>query len=135
MGTWRYACFNALFQPLQLVLPEALEGCGPFVERANGLGIGTIEHLAALAANVDQTDVLEDTKVFRDGGLLKAEGVHDIGDGAFLKGEEVAAAGLGDSIKGVGGSGGTSHGKTMHSHMGMCQAELVRTGAFWCGFP
>jgi len=64
--------------------------------------------------------------VFRDGGLFEAESVDDITDGALIESEKreyIAAARLGDGVEGVGGGGGTRHGETIHSHMGICQAE------------
>src|SRR5690349_750842 len=107
--------------------PEAFKGFGPFVEWANGFGIGAVKHVAAVAANMDQADVLEDAQVFGNGGLFEAESIHDITDGAFIeseKREDVAAAGFSDSIEGVGGCGGARHGKTIHSHIGICQAKI-----------
>src|SRR5579871_2947951 len=101
--------FGQLFDLVELVLPEALEGAGPFVERANRFGVGLVKHVAAIAADVDQADVLENAKVLGDGRLLDVERVDDFGDGAFLEGEVVeddAAAGFGDCVEGVGGGGG-----------------------------
>jgi hypothetical protein len=82
--------------------------------------------VATIAANVDQTYILEDAQVFGDGGLLEAESVHDITDRTFVeseKGKYVAAPRFGDGVEGVGGSGSAGHGERMHSHMGICQAE------------
>src|SRR5579871_5371005 len=39
--------FGQLFDLVELVLPEALEGASPLVERADGFGIGSVEHVAA----------------------------------------------------------------------------------------
>jgi hypothetical protein len=87
---------------------------------------------------MDQADVLEDTQVLRDGGLFEAEGVHDITDGALTegeKGEDVPATGLGNGVESVGRGGGTRHGKKIHSHMGICQAEFFKKGALLGSFP
>jgi hypothetical protein len=82
--------------------------------------------VATIAANVDQTYVLEDAEVFGDGGLLEAESIHDITDRTFVeseKGEYVAASRFGDGVEGVGGSGSARHEERIHSHMGICQAK------------
>src|SRR5580704_18733608 len=97
---------------VELVLPEAFEGASPLVERANCLGVGPVKHVAAVAADTDEADVFEDAEVLRDRRLLDAEAADDFVDGALLKGEviqDVAAARLGDSVEGVGGSGGAWH--------------------------
>ena len=117
--------FGALFDTAQLMTPEALEDTGPLVQGANGISVSAIEHTAPVAANVDKAHVAKDTKMLGDGGLLKAEGVHDITDGAFIesqKGEDVAATWFGDGVEGVGCGSRTSHGATIHTHMGICQA-------------
>src|SRR5271165_2128168 len=97
--------FGVFLDAVQLVLPEALKGAGPLVERADGFGVGAIEHAPAVSAYLDQADIFEDTQVLGDRGLLHAQTVHDVTDGAFLKGEiaqDVAAAGLGDGVEGIG---------------------------------
>jgi hypothetical protein len=101
-----------LFDLVELVAPEALEAGGPLVERADGFGIGSVKHVAAVAADVYQANVFENAEVLGDGGLLDVEGIDDFVDGAFLKDEvvqDVAAARLGDSVEGVGGCGGARH--------------------------
>jgi hypothetical protein len=60
--------------------------------------------VAAIAANLDQADVLEDAEMLGDGGLFQGERVHDITDRTFFESEEreyVAASRLGDGVKGV----------------------------------
>ena len=62
--------------------------------------------------------------MFGDRRLSHAQAGDDIADGKFLQCEEtqdVAAAGLGDGVEGVGGCGGTRHEETIHTHMGICQ--------------
>jgi len=84
--------------------------------------------MATIAANVDQTDVLEDAEVFGNGGLFEAESIHDITDRAFIeseKGEDVAASRFCDGVEGVGGCGGARHRERIHSHMGICQAKIL----------
>ena len=106
--------------------PETLEGASPFVQRTNGVGVRAIEHAAAVAAHANQADVAEDAEMLGDGGLLEAEGAHDITDRTLLQsqeGQNVAAARLGDGVESVGSGGGTWHGERIHSHMGICQEE------------
>src|SRR5262249_14673377 len=50
-------CLGALFDAVQLVAPEALEEARPFMHRPDGLGIGAIQHAAAVAAHVDQANL------------------------------------------------------------------------------
>jgi len=106
------------------MLPELLEGVGPLVQRADGVGVGAIEHAAAVAANVDEVDVAKNAEMLGDGGLFDAQARDDIADGAFLKGQEgedIAAARFGDGVEGVGGGGGARHKRRIHTHMGICQ--------------
>src|SRR5580658_3655547 len=101
-----------LFDLVELVAPEAFEARGPLVERADGFGVGSIKHVSAIAADVYQSNVLENAEVLGDGGLLDAQALDDLVDQAFLEDEvvqDVAAARLGDSVEGVGGCGGARH--------------------------
>jgi hypothetical protein len=107
-----HAYLGSFLDARKLVAPEALKGAGPFMERADGFGVGAIEHLAAVPANVNEADFEQDAKMLGDGGLGKPEGGDDSADGALVgdeEGEDVAAAGFGDSIEGVGGCGGAWH--------------------------
>jgi hypothetical protein len=100
------------------------------MKRAGGFGVGEREHATAVAANIHEADVLEDAQMFRDRGLLHAQAVYDISHGALLKGEkvqDVAAAGFGDGVEGVGGGGSARHGQRIHAHMGICQEETSRS--------
>src|SRR5438270_12241760 len=106
------------------MLPVALEGCGPLVEGANGFGVGAVELLAAMTAHANEPDVAQHAKVLGDGRLLEAEGCDDVSDGplgAGEVGEDLAAAGLGDSVEGIGGGAGSGHGRRLHAYMGICQ--------------
>src|ERR1700744_4345906 len=103
---------SELFDSVQLMAPVAFEGGSPLVERADGVRVRSIKHVAAVAAHVDEADVFEHPQVLRDRGLLDAEAVDNLVDGTLLKDEvvqDVAAAGLGDSVEGVGGCGGARH--------------------------
>ena len=55
------------------MLPVALEGRGPLVQRTNRLGVGPIELLATLAAHVDEAYIPQNAQVLRHGRLRHAE--------------------------------------------------------------
>ena len=76
---------GTILDAVQLTPPEAFECAGPFMKRPDRFGIGSIEHLAALAANVNQADVAQYPKMFRDRRLLQAQDLDDIAHGAFLR--------------------------------------------------
>src|SRR6266849_1775798 len=108
------------------MLPVALEFACPLMQRADGFGVEAIHHLTALATDGDQADVAENAEVLGNGGLFEVHAGDDFGDGAFLQGEEaenVAAAGLGDGVEGVGRGGGERHGWRIHTYMGICQEK------------
>jgi len=66
---------------------------------------------------MNQTDVLEDAEVLGDRGLLEGERVNDITDGTLFESEkakDIAAARFCDSVEGVGGGGGASHGMNIY---------------------
>src|SRR5580704_9033626 len=116
-----------LFDLVELMAPEAFEGGSPFVQRANGVGIGAVKHVAAIAADTDEADVFENTEVLRDRRLLNAQAVDDFVDGTFLKGEvveDVAAARFGDSVEGVRGSGGARHGSNICPYGNMSRGKF-----------
>ena len=79
------------------MLPVTLEGSGPLVKRADGFSVGSVQLLPAVAAHSNQANVAEDAQMFGDGGLLQAEGFHDVSNGSLgcgEKGEDLAPAGL-----------------------------------------
>src|SRR5271154_3122574 len=63
--------FGALFDAAELMAPEALEGAGPVVQRADGIGVGAIKHAAAVAANVNEADVAKHAEMVGHGRLLE----------------------------------------------------------------
>ena len=67
-ATGRLFALGALLDATELVLPVALELARPFVERADGLGVGAIEHLAAVAPHVDEADVAQHARCFETDG-------------------------------------------------------------------
>src|ERR1700676_1808740 len=103
------ARLRAFLHAGQLMTPVSLKRAGPFMQRSDRLGVGAIEHLAAIAADVNQADFEQHAEVFGDGRLREIESGDDVVDGALLGYEErknVAAAGFGHGIEGVGGGGG-----------------------------
>lgn len=59
-----------------------------------------------------------------DRRLLDAEASDDVANGAFLnrqEAEDFAAARFSDGVEGVRGGGGASHGRRIHTYMGICQ--------------
>src|ERR1700722_11763256 len=118
---FRFA-LGEVFDAVELMAPVALKGGSPLVEGADGVRVGPIKHVAAVAADADEADVFEDAQVLRDRRLLDAEGVDDFVDRAFLKDEvvqDVAAARFGDSVEGVGGCGGARHGSNIFPYGNM----------------
>jgi hypothetical protein len=104
--------------------PEALEGAGPFVKRADGFGVGAVELLATFAAYVNQAHIAQHAEMLGDGGLLQVKLENDVCDRPFLQGEEaedVTAARFGDGVEGIGSGSGASHGKLLYADMGICQ--------------
>ena len=94
------------------MLPEALEGLGPFVQRADGGGVGAIQHLPALAASADESDGAQHPEMLGHGGLRQAQVDHDVANRTLLESEiaqDLAAARLGNGVEGVGGRGGARH--------------------------
>jgi hypothetical protein len=108
-----FGCFRPLFHAGELVPPVTLKRAGPFMQRLNGVGVGAVKHLTALPPDIHETDLQKHAEVFRDGRLRQIEIHNDVVYGALLryeKRENVAAAGLGHGVEGVGGGGGTRHG-------------------------
>jgi hypothetical protein len=116
------AGLGPLFEAGELMPPVALECAGPFMERLNSVGVGSVKHLTALPPHLHKTDLEQYTQVLRDGRLRQIESSDDIVDGALLRYEErenVAAARLGDGVKGVGGGGGARHERSIFPYRHM----------------
>jgi hypothetical protein len=82
------------------------------VEGADGVGVGAVELVAAGAADVYQAYAAQDAEMLGDGGLVEAEVGDDVAYRAFAEGEigkDLPAAGLGNGVEGVGGSGCSCH--------------------------
>src|SRR5208282_754747 len=69
----------------QLMPPEPLELARPLMQRPNRLGVGSIEHLPAIATDVHQAHVAQHSEMLRNRWLLVAKAVYDIPDRAFLQ--------------------------------------------------
>src|SRR5262249_31322217 len=122
---------GTFFDARQLVAPEALEGGSPFIERAYGLGIGAIEHVASLPAHFHKADLEQDSEVLGDRGLGKAKCHHDVADRALLfdkQGEDVAATGLCDSVEGIGGGRGAWHAANIFPYRNMSREIFAMPG-------
>jgi hypothetical protein len=69
--------------------PVPCECFRPFVERAYRLGIGSIQHPAAVAPHVDQANIPEHPQVLRYRGLLQPQRIYNVPHRAFLQREIV----------------------------------------------
>lgn len=86
------------------MLPETFELARPLVQRADFLRVRSIEHLAAIASHMDQTNIPQHPKVLRYTRLLQPESNHNLTDRALLEREVIqylAPSRLGDSVEGV----------------------------------
>jgi hypothetical protein len=122
---------RALLDAQQLMLPEALEGFGPVVQRADGFGVGAIKPAPSLAACANESDVAQDAKVLGDGRLRQALSDYDVADRAFLEREvaqDFAAAWFGDGVEGIGGGGGARHEGDITFLYGNMSSEFFRAG-------
>src|SRR5260370_38896708 len=95
---------RSLLHAIQLMPPEPFERARPVVKRTDRPGVGPIQHTAALAPDVDQSNIPQDAQVLRDGWLLKAQARHNIPDRALLRSEivqDLSPPGLGDRVERV----------------------------------
>ena len=110
---WLLAGLRALFDASELTTPVTFKRAGPFMQRADCIGVGTVKHLTALPPHTNKADLKQNAEVFGDGRLRQIEGGDDVVYGALPgdeKAKNVAAAGFGHGVEGVGGGGGTRHG-------------------------
>jgi hypothetical protein len=111
-----------LFDAGKLMPPVALECTSPFMQRPDRLGVGAIEHLAAVAAHVDEAHFEQYAEVLGNGRLREIESGNDVVYGALLGYEErenVTAARFGHGVKGVGGGRGARHGMIIFPYRNM----------------
>jgi hypothetical protein len=104
--------FGAMLDAAELVLPEPFKCASPFMQRLNGLGVGPVEHLAAVPTDMDQADVPQDPEMLGDGRLLQLQEGHDGADRTLLQGkiaEYLATPRLCNGVEGVGSGSGAGH--------------------------
>jgi hypothetical protein len=114
--------------------PVLLENSRPFVERADRIRVGAVEHLATVAAKAHETDMPKHLEVLRHRRLTEIEVLDDVADVTFLRrevDEDVAALSFGDRVEDVGCRRSAGHSRELYSHYGICQ--LPRYGI--CQLP
>lgn len=70
--------FGALPDAVELMGPVLLEGGRPIMQWPEGVGVGAVELLAALAAHVNQPGGAQDAEVLGDRGLIDIEAGSDV---------------------------------------------------------
>src|SRR6266403_39770 len=65
--------------------PVALERFRPLMKRPDRLGVGSIQHPAAVAAHVDEPHFEQDAQVLRNRGLRQPQRVHNLPHRPFLQ--------------------------------------------------
>jgi hypothetical protein len=119
--------FGAFLDAAELVAPKALEGFGPLMQRTDGFGLSSIEHVATVTADGYQSDVFEDAEVFGDARLFESEAGNYVAYRALLQGqkrEDSAATRFCDSVEGVGGGGSARHGINIYPYRNMSRNFL-----------
>jgi hypothetical protein len=122
-----FAGLGAFLHAGELMPPVSLERAGPFVEWADRISVRAIEHLPAIAADIHEADLEQYAEVLGDGRLRKVESGDDVVYGALLgyeEAENVAAAGFGHGVEGVGGGGGARHERIIFLYGNMSSAIL-----------
>jgi hypothetical protein len=128
-------CLRAFFHTGELMTPVTFKRASPFMQRLDGLGVRSVEHLATLPPDIHQTDFKQDAEVLGNGRLRQIEAGDDVVYRALLgyeKGENVAATGFGHGVKGVGGCGGARHERIIFLYRNMSRGILsyqLRTGS------
>jgi hypothetical protein len=110
--------------------PVLLENSRPFVERADRIRVGAVEHLATVAAKAHETDMPKHLEVLRHRGLTEIEVLDDVADVTFLRrdvDEDVAALSFGDRVEDVGCRRSAGHSRELYSHYGICQLPRGQT--------
>jgi hypothetical protein len=125
-----------LFHAGKLMPPVSLERASPFMQRPNRIGVGAIEHLAAVAAHVNEANFEQYAEVLGDGRLRQLKSGDDVVYGALLRykeAENVATAGFGHGVKGVGGGGGARHERIIFLYRNMSSTFFARLNCRDCG--
>src|SRR5208282_4359635 len=105
----------------------------PVVHGLERLSVGAVEAMAAVAADADQAHPAQDAEVFRDRRLIEADGHHDLANLVLVcgqKGQNLAAAGLGHGVEGIGGGSGSCHDRNNTFSYGNMSREIF-AGAIW----
>src|SRR5947209_15175576 len=105
--------------------PQPLEGFRPFIQRTNGIRVGAVEHLPAVAAHADQAHIAQYAQMLRYRGLLQPKLEYQIANRQLANCEvveDLPPPRLGHSVEGVGSCGRSCHKKNIYSDMGICQA-------------
>src|SRR5207247_9769709 len=76
---------RSLLHTTQLVPPEPLERTRPLVKRPDRLGVGPIQHPAAVATNVDESNISQDPQMLGVRWLLTGQARHNVADRTFLE--------------------------------------------------
>jgi hypothetical protein len=95
-----------------LMLPITLKRSGPFVQWANGLGVGSVEFVATFTTYTDQANASQHTQMFRHRRLVKTQGRHNVPHRALPESEiaqNLSSAGLGYRVESVGSGGRSCH--------------------------
>src|SRR3954469_1452570 len=103
---------GAFLDSIELIAPVAFEESGPFMERPERRGVGSIQDLPPVAAGADDADVPQHSQVLRHGGLRQLHRVHDFVDRSLIAGNELenrTALRFGNRIEDVGARGGPGH--------------------------
>lgn len=107
----------------ELVAPESLEAARPVVDHLELPWFEPIDPLAPAARDRDDAHLSENRQVLGDGGLGQVEGLDQGGDGLLAVAcqmlDDLAAAGLGDGVEGVGMDGGAWHGDIVFRNQNM----------------
>src|SRR5436190_17610103 len=107
-----WVSFGALLHARQLVTPVLLEDACPFVKGTNGVRVRAVEHLPAIAPDVDESDMPQHLEVLRHGRLTDSEPRDDVADVTLARrqvDEDVAALRFSDGVEDVGGRRGARH--------------------------
>src|SRR5258706_5166270 len=59
----------ALFDTSELMTPVTFKRAGPFMQRADCIGVGSIEHLATLSPHIHKADLKQNAEVLGNGRL------------------------------------------------------------------
>jgi hypothetical protein len=126
--------FGAFLHAVKLVTPEALEGLGPLVHGLERLGVGAVEAMAAVSAHAHQAHTAQHAEVLRDRRLIEPDGYHNLAYVALVrgqKGEDLAAARLGDGVEWIGGGCGSRYDRNITYLYGNMSSGKSRMRVGW----